>query len=118
MQVSVRKHNGTLNNLIVDPLKKKITLIREQFYADVDESTVQETDYDLDDNGEIFTTLIIAKNESSFSLKVNSYNRRKSRQFFPLYESTIYFGGFRLGKIYQPRNGFGNVLHHTKYSYR
>lgn len=70
MQVSVRKHNGTLNSF-VDPLKKKITVIREQFYADIDETTVQETEHDLDENGDMFTTLIIAKNESSFSLKVN-----------------------------------------------
>lgn len=54
----------------VDPNKKKITIIREQFYADVDESTKQETIFDLDENGDVFTTFDIAKNESSFSLKV------------------------------------------------
>lgn len=68
--MSVQRQNGSSINFI-DPQKKKITIIREQYHADVDESTVQQTDHELDENGNIFFTLDIAKNESSFSLKVN-----------------------------------------------
>lgn len=70
LQISVRKQNSSLVNF-VDPQKKTITLVREQFYADVDESTKSETTYDLDENGKCFLSLDVAKNESSFSLKVS-----------------------------------------------
>lgn len=69
LSVSVQKHNGS-SIIFTDPQKKKITIIREQFFADVDESNVQETVHELDENGSIFITFDIAKNESSFSLKV------------------------------------------------
>lgn len=76
MQISVEKHDGSAITFL-DPSKKKIKVIREQFYADVDDSTVTETEHELDDNGDAFFTLDIAKNESSFSLKVIFYDRRK-----------------------------------------
>lgn len=70
LQVYVRKQNGSLINF-VEPQNNTITLVREQFYADVDESTISETTHDLDENGHCFLSLDVAKNESSFSLKVN-----------------------------------------------
>lgn len=68
-QISVRKQDGSCVTF-TDPNKKKITFIREQFYTNVDESTKTETVHDLDDDGNLFLTLDIAKNESSFSVKV------------------------------------------------
>lgn len=47
-----------------------MTVIREQFHTNVDESTKTEAVHDLDDDGNLFVTLDIAKNESSFSIKV------------------------------------------------
>lgn len=68
-QISVRKQNGSLVNLI-DPQKKTITVVRERFYADVDESSIAETTHELDENGNCFLSIDVARNESSFSLKV------------------------------------------------
>lgn len=47
-----------------------MTVIREQFHTNVDESTKTEAVHDLDDDGNLFVTLDIEKNESSFSIKV------------------------------------------------
>lgn len=77
-QISVRKQDGSCVTFI-DPSKKKITFIREQFYTNVDESTKTETVHDLDDDGNLFLTLDIAKNESSFSVKV--FNIRSTKSF-------------------------------------
>lgn len=69
------QNNSSVN--FSDPQKKSITLVREQFYADVDESTTSETAHDLDENGRCFLSLDVAKNESSFSLKVSRQSNLK-----------------------------------------
>lgn len=70
LQIFVRSQTGSSVNF-ADSQKKTITLVREQFYANVDESTTTETTHDLDENGHCYLTLDVAKNESSFSLKVD-----------------------------------------------
>lgn len=66
--ISVRNHDGSTIN--VTDANKKITLVKESFYSDVDKSTTTEEIYDLDENGHLLLTLETAKNESSLSLKV------------------------------------------------
>lgn len=45
-------------------------MLMERFYADVDGSTKSEDTYELNENGDVFMQLAVAKNESSLSLKV------------------------------------------------
>lgn len=64
-------------------------MIREQYYADVDESTKTETEHDLDDGGDAFFTLDVAKNESSFSLKVTYGNQETDLGMFYTKPDTV-----------------------------
>ncbi|XP_031622614.1 CD109 antigen-like, partial [Contarinia nasturtii] len=69
INISVRKADGTVLKFI-DPNKKKITVIRERFYTNVDESTTDESVHELDETGDAYFAMDVEKNESSFSIKV------------------------------------------------
>lgn len=64
-------------------------VIREQYHSDVDESTKTETEYELDNGGDAFFTLDVAKNESSFSLKVIYGNQETDLGMFYTKPDTV-----------------------------
>lgn len=107
----VRKQDGG-HIAFNDPNKKKITLIREQFHADVDESTKTETVHELDNDGNLFLTLDIAKNESSFSLKV-----KHSTSSFRDFNNYMLFLLLFSDNLCDTRNRFRFVLYHSLYGH-
>lgn len=68
-QISVQNHDGS-RLLIKDPKMKKVSVLIERFHADVDGSTKSEDVHELNDDGDLLLQHKIAKNESSFSLKI------------------------------------------------
>lgn len=68
MKISVQKHDGS-RIVFNDPSMKKMSVMIERFYADVDGSTKSEDVHELNDDGDLMFQNKIEKNESSFSLK-------------------------------------------------
>lgn len=73
----MRKHNGSSIEFS-DASNKRITIIRTQYFDNTNETNVQETVYDLDENGKVKMNVEIAKNESGFHLKVEIQKLQKS----------------------------------------
>lgn len=69
----MRKQNGLVPNFD-DRYKRKIIVIREQFFDEKKRSTKTTADHQLNKNGDVVVSLDIAKDESSFSLQVRTIN--------------------------------------------
>lgn len=69
----MRKQNGLVPNFD-DQGKRKITVIREQFFDGKKRSTKTTNDHQLNENGDVAVSLDIAKDESRFSLQVRTIN--------------------------------------------
>lgn len=67
----MRKNSGLVPSF-VDPSKRNITVIREQFYGGKTTSKKSKTIYRLNDDGNIVLNLDIAENESEFKLWVRA----------------------------------------------
>lgn len=65
----MRKQNGLVPNFD-DQGKRKITVIRGQFFKGNNGSTKTTTDHRLNENGDVVIALAIAKDETKFSLQV------------------------------------------------
>lgn len=65
----MRKHNGSVPSFD-DPSKQQITVLREQFHENENQSIKSQAVYRLNRNGDAAFTLDIAENETKFSLKV------------------------------------------------